>query len=200
MQNFYPRSPCGERLRALYWHCRRRAISIHALRVESDGQAGRQVLHHQSISIHALRVESDRAWAVQLPAGKDFYPRSPCGERPKCFLTIFAVTLFLSTLSVWRATLFGQSCKLTELNFYPRSPCGERQQYVLDAVRERIFLSTLSVWRATSKRPLFLFSYGNFYPRSPCGERQRRGPPRRQKRRDFYPRSPCGERRCYDER
>ena len=84
------------------------------------------------------------------PRSRHFYPRSPCGERPR-----------------WQA----QAQKDT--NFYPRSPCGERRVTVLgiqhrvgisihallaesDAfsicsqIREALFLSTLSLRRATT--------------------------------------------------
>ena len=57
---------------------------------------------------------------------RHFYPRSPCGERQSKKLRMMKCKLFLSTLSLRRATteiikklkLFGY--------FYPRSPCGER--------------------------------------------------------------------------
>ena len=35
-----------------------------------------------AISIHALLAESDGFYAGLLLANADFYPRSPCGERP----------------------------------------------------------------------------------------------------------------------
>ena len=80
----------------------------------------------ETISIHALLAESDtsnpaRAFLISYfyprsPCGErlgcwvvvyvyqHFYPRSPCGERP-CILTISICTaLFLSTLSLRRAT------------------------------------------------------------------------------------------------
>ena len=41
--------------------------------------AGRDVL---GISIHALLAESDVLIGVWQTMGWDFYPRSPCGERP----------------------------------------------------------------------------------------------------------------------
>ena len=102
--DFYPRSPCGERLYAnfsgFYWWI----ISIHALLAESDG--------------------------CQRPCERpttNFYPRSPCGERqpwtppPKIDICISIHALlaesdytaivgtsyskkFLSTLSLRRAT------------------------------------------------------------------------------------------------
>ena len=79
-------------------------ISIHAPRVGSDLKVFRAVLLH-AISIHAPRVGSDAfphphfpriyrflstlpAWGATLPGissvlrWKNFYPRSPRGERP----------------------------------------------------------------------------------------------------------------------
>ena len=101
---FYPRSPCGERrfhFNAGQHIC---VISIHALLAESDLN-----FHHRrpccfqflstlslrratcgavwgrcapQISIHALLAESDCFCLCHLPAPGNFYPRSPCGERP----------------------------------------------------------------------------------------------------------------------
>ena len=102
--NFYPRSPCGERL-TQFW----------------------QLHPKYPISIHALLAESDRRLLYILCGAHDFYPRSPCGER-RCSpgRCIFAPE-FLSTLSLRRATLprLPRPCPATY--FYPRSPCGERQ-------------------------------------------------------------------------
>ena len=56
--NFYPRSPCGERLRA---------------RAAEGGTP--------EFSIHALLAESDRANNFCLFQLILFYPRSPYGER-----------------------------------------------------------------------------------------------------------------------
>ena len=47
------------------------------------------------------------------PQGSDFYPRSPCGERPRIFLYL-----------------------TFHKNFYPRSPCGERQASDISVKRE----------------------------------------------------------------
>ena len=102
LQNFYPRSPCGERLNegvgkvaqyeisihALLAEsdirsalCRRpHDISIHALLAESDGRRRIQ-RHRDRISIHALLAESDPWTRLPKTGICDFYPRSPCGER-----------------------------------------------------------------------------------------------------------------------
>ena len=38
--------------------------------------------HPGCISIHALLAESDQLQGFLLAQGHNFYPRSPCGERP----------------------------------------------------------------------------------------------------------------------
>ena len=58
----------------------------------------------KAISIHALLAESDAHDAKGPGRVFDFYPRSPCGER-RCFGTVTLTDfLFLSTLSLRRAT------------------------------------------------------------------------------------------------
>ena len=145
-ENFYPRSPCGERLDKqiaqlteqafLSTLSLRRAttqmqaafkgpeISIHALLAESDGHTHYMGVYEQ-ISIHALLAESDSSACCGVRRKYNFYPRSPCGERQK-----------------------PRQTRTDTSNFYPRSPCGER--------------------RAILKLQCIL---GDFYPRSPCGER-----------------------------
>ena len=80
--NFYPRSPCGERR---YWF----GVPL----------VGRP------ISIHALLAESDMAFCMDCQKSTYFYPRSPCGERLNAHLYYHSRGLFLSTLSLRRATL-----------------------------------------------------------------------------------------------
>ena len=192
--NFYPRSPCGER-QDQNWASSsgplflstlslRRAtirpyqrhfpldISIHALLAESDHSETVPRRPHAYISIHALLAESDedQNWA------------SSSGP------------LFLSTLSLRRATHHGTN----------------------SGTNSTIFLSTLSLRRATCLHPFFVHLQNisihallaesdrtktgpaplgpYFYPRSPCGERPITaiGLPLIL---HFYPRSPCGERR-----
>ena len=123
--DFYPRSPCGERPTIcngilpmssfLSTLSLRRAtpadlqirvapnISIHALLAESDPGPG-WGRHSPAISIHALLAESDALGAVTSPA----------------------VSRFLSTLSLRRATTEAATTANEALHFYPRSPCGER--------------------------------------------------------------------------
>ena len=105
------------------------------------------------------------------------------------------MTIFLSTLSLRRATwglTGGLSC---DDYFYPRSPCGERHSGRIRNTVNLTFLSTLSLRRATCKGPGVCINALYFYPRSPCGERLRSAGPWQVEYMDFYPRSPCGERR-----
>ena len=101
---FYPRSPCGERLGTL------RTVSVKKtfLSTLSLRRATREQIlvqsallflstlslrratyleesesKPQSISIHALLAESDNSRADNVKRDKNFYPRSPCGERRK---------------------------------------------------------------------------------------------------------------------
>ena len=146
--HFYPRSPCGERLR----HCT-------------------TYLNCSRISIHALLAESDHPVTVFICVIKNFYPRSPCGERlafrvfksncfsisihallaesdPKLLTVSILINAFLSTLSLRRATSWRKQSN-----------------------RHKLFLSTLSLRRATLGARQQNYLRGNFYPRSPCGER-----------------------------
>ena len=105
MLYFYPRSPCGERLRVQCARVQVQLISIHALLAESDGFRGAYAVVPGQISIHALLAESDpRPW------------------RPSA-----ATSRFLSTLSLRRATPPETDGSGDLGYFYPRSPCGERR-------------------------------------------------------------------------
>ena len=85
------------------------------------------IVMYALISIHALLAESDTIFAV----------------RP------YDAPIFLSTLSLRRATSSMEDLEPSTTHFYPRSPCGERQ---------------CTPWNS----PTLCY----FYPRSPCGERQ----------------------------
>ena len=235
--NFYPRSPCGERQQSRGSYIRtekflstlslRRAtdtapvtgggvtISIHALLAESDVRniyavhwfstflstlslrratrafcwalpsklflstlslrratpRRKRLFHRCAISIHALLAESDTWYNAQKDKQKYFYPRSPCGERPADRCGASCRFLFLSTLSLRRATCNMHSLRYCCTNFYPRSPCGERP------INALLFLLALNI----SIHALLAESDGtgadrgwpvpHFYPRSPCGER-----------------------------
>ena len=79
--HFYPRSPCGERRRRAANCYLDKLISIHALLAESDYRISARYTN-KVISIHALLAESDVLAWCSFGGACDFYPRSPCGERP----------------------------------------------------------------------------------------------------------------------
>ena len=64
--NFYPRSPHGERPDWQLTPIQNAEISIHALRMESDNIYDYLQEMLDSISIHALRMESDCCNAVNV--------------------------------------------------------------------------------------------------------------------------------------
>ena len=102
------------------------SISIHALLAESD-PAKSESLTTYLISIHALLAESDEHTNNGSNANLDFYPRSPCGERP--------------TYRILRA-------KLSPISIH--ALLAESDPPVRDIIQwEGIFLSTLSLRRAT---------------------------------------------------
>ena len=84
-------------------------ISIHALLAESDMNWLRTAGVEDDISIHALLAESDIQAATLNRYHFDFYPRSPCGERHSPKVLFMISSLFLSTLSLRRATARGAS-------------------------------------------------------------------------------------------
>ena len=100
---FYPRSPCGERRPRCKgpWACFRFLSTLslrRATSVTTSFQGG------FAISIHALLAESDLKNAITAAPQQDFYPRSPCGERPNLLILEASAKIFLSTLSLRRAT------------------------------------------------------------------------------------------------
>ena len=65
-------------------------------------------------------------------------------------LKLAGPVLFLSTLSLRRATQSPAGRINVRINFYPRSPCGERLMDALKLAGPVLFLSTLSLRRATT--------------------------------------------------
>ena len=125
--NFYPRSPCGERPSVKWQFKRYIIISIHALLAESDRLCPICQWRRSLISIHALLAESDVSGLGRA-------------ARPG---------LFLSTLSLRRATRHDRQGLGQIVHFYPRSPCGERLFKNHIFFHYSLFLSTLSLRRAT---------------------------------------------------
>ena len=148
--NFYPRSPCGERPTTFPKLCTNMRISIHALLAESDfSTALPGAIHRIFLSTLSLRRATciRGAWHWHLLY---FYPRSPCGERRDSF-----------------------TAHIRKRYFYPRSPCGERRYAGLrHAPDYPISIHALLAESDPFHRPC-AWRTGHFYPRSPCGERPR---------------------------
>ena len=113
--------------------------------------------------------------AKSTPEEAYFYPRSPCGERRLFFIGLHLINsisihallaesdggsgvgswpreIFLSTLSLRRATVSAPNRPEEQKHFYPRSPCGERPPNTFRHCTTYLFLSTLSLRRATTIR------------------------------------------------
>ena len=178
---------------------------------------GRVYVRGSIISIHALLAESD--WSRRVPGGRrrHFYPRSPCGERLFEYIQAGTGILFLSTLSLRRATfcakcrcwvlsnisihallaesdIHAQNLCICVIHFYPRSPCGERlHTWQKVNPNPKIFLSTLSLRRATVEFKLYFINQ-EFLSTLSLRRATQRNKFRQSRNSHFYPRSPCGER------
>ena len=124
--------------------------------------------------------------------------------------------IFLSTLSLRRATPALPRRRREPGHFYPRSPCGERRRTSRRRLKPRDISIHALLAESDERIPQGAVLEQNFYPRSPCGERPFKSfnPPAMARflstlslRRatqcvvrsycyndHFYPRSPCGER------
>ena len=171
VQDFYPRSPCGERqpLR-MYHRVDREFLSTLSLRRATGKvkvvEPGLVFLSTLSLRRATVEEVSGDTWT------RDFYPRSPCGER--------------------RQNIRSPQARP---HFYPRSPCGERR----DKDQVVKCLAHISIHALLAESDLFKGDHGHisgdisihallaesdhgqgtlhsgtlrhFYPRSPCGER-----------------------------
>ena len=101
-------------------------ISIHTLLAESDVmhalKLANAVLFLSTLSLRRATLQNCR----NSQNIKNFYPHSPCGERPRDEHHANNQQEFLSTLSLRRATHGLPGCAPGFYNFYPHSPCGER--------------------------------------------------------------------------
>ena len=147
-------------------------ISIHALLAESDiisqtnGCATIPFL--STLSLRRATVTSSTVIVIL----RNFYPRSPCGERLRQRLT-----------ELWKLRISIHAL-LAESDVVD----------TLILTGSMLFLSTLSLRRATIDKIPNQCQIDHFYPRSPCGERHKTRRQSQCQNRDFYPRSPCGER------
>ena len=167
--DFYPRSPRGERPKLIVsppvqW------ISIHAPREGSD-RLGHCCVCACLISIHAPREGSDPSVPTGAGWDRNFYPRSPRGERLYDYGNNTAQFLFLSTLPARGATDTGHDiihCSLISIHA-PR----EGSDYTTHN-KQRCRKISIHAPREGSDvgLPLASACLRYFYPRSPRGERR----------------------------
>ena len=100
------------------------------------------------ISIHALLAESDHAPNHNPCLHSNFYPRSPCGERLSALWMALSRLLFLSTLSLRRATIMFVRCSCSS-RFLSTLSLRRATRGEIHANSQQEFLSTLSLRRAT---------------------------------------------------
>ena len=212
---FYPRSPCGERhdqvvveaarYQFLSTLSLRRATPVHDVESQKCG-----------ISIHALLAESDPARCRIIYNAANFYPRSPCGERPTRLSVILQQLLFLSTLSLRRATKFSPAGYMLQRISIHALLAESDERIAIENPIGFIFLSTLSLRRATaafllpvSDSPIsihallaesdaavaLLIRQDAISIHALLAESDHPDPARFPRAAHFYPRSPCGERR-----
>ena len=194
-RHFYPRSPCGERPPSTLRHCTTYLFlsTLSLRRATGHGHTGHGGVPF--LSTLSLRRATRASSALSL-CSVNFYPRSPCGERPD------------SGIGAWRYRYF-----------YPRSPCGERPCCPASSSTRQVFLSTLSLRRATPHvrrlPPHRAISIHALLAESdpghpaPCrsapsisihallAESDELLQAAAAHPVDFYPRSPCGERRVH---
>ena len=130
-------------------HTYRFFISIHALLAESD--RGQNPGPRTNTDFYPRSPCGERLWGVTNGyVIFYFYPRSPCGERQRIISRNTLHELFLSTLSLRRATgrVTGSSCSsLISIHaLLAESDCQWRRSVKLF----HQFLSTLSLRRATA--------------------------------------------------
>ena len=170
--NFYPRSPCGERRNPTN-HTNIPSKFLSTLSLRRATPRGTVSRNAETLFLSTLSLRrATRRRIFFLAGGRDFYPRSPCGERPNL------------QKNQHQRKRISIHALLAESDTHP----------ITILVRVVVFLSTLSLRRATHSCFLWSSRVRHFYPRSPCGERHKTAELIINVR-YFYPRSPCGERR-----
>ena len=170
-RDFYPRSPCGERRVASCRAVQVIDISIHALLAESD-LANLRGLYSEAIFLSTLslrRATSARSAATSAPvflSTLSLRRATPCIRLLSCCPRI-SIHALLAESDI------GLRCVGVFLGISIHALLAESDQAQESKMAEAlIFLSTLSLRRATFPVPGFAHSFFHFYPRSPCGERR----------------------------
>ena len=147
------------------------------------------------ISIHALLAESDPVRISRSRSRPNFYPRSPCGERPVLVNLLDGGIKFLSTLSLRRATRLYIVLTNNDVISIHALLAESDLPAIASLTAQSLFLSTLSLRRATGTFESLLYTMA-ISIHALLAESDPPHLPNYQHLQDFYPRSPCGERLC----
>ena len=191
--NFYPRSPCGERPPRKCLFPTLKSISIHALLAESDFQfLARGGYAFGFLSTLSLRRATSAFFGLTffLPY---FYPRSPCGERPKAGRIYPKREGFLSTLSLRRAT-GGQLHRGTSRAISIHALLAESDKKCRPNVAPAQAISIHALLAESDNRHIILFAVIAISIHALLAESDSNFQDKKQQGTYFYPRSPCGER------
>ena len=171
-----------------------KSISIHALLAESDKlvrmlngphskflstlslrratQKSSSKTHDRHISIHALLAESDLNQIQPRRFHYHFYPRSPCGERQPTAGRDNKNNVFLSTLSLRRATRADSLAHAPpQISIHALLAESDRAELNIRQIQKIISIHALLAESDRQSRQKAV-NMPNFYPRSPCGERR----------------------------
>ena len=168
------------------------------------------------ISIHALLAESDNSLLTSVVSSADFYPRSPCGERPTkddqatntqqisihallaesdLILHMARLTehLFLSTLSLRRATFIMTITIYIALKFLSTLSLRRATKIAVHSdlhshISIHALLAESDARRESRQQPAGISIHALLAESD--GDKRRKS----SNDSDFYPRSPCGER------
>ena len=220
--NFYPRSPRGERQRKSRAFCGRFYFYPRSPRGERQVRPLPPIVM-EDISIHAPREGSDISglqppvlrvqFLSTLPArGATDYdsdtgfwhwisihaPRE--GSDVHSFIRHGSAAEFLSTLPARGATPWAMPSASETISISIHAPREGSDSILLNCrMNRKLFLSTLPARGATRRAALRRQIHRHFYPRSPRGERHAKALAASNTP-YFYPRSPRGERRLWSVR
>ena len=146
--DFYPRSPCGERL---YYYNRAdgKLKFLSTLSLRRATQQTAPIIWVQGISIHALLAESDVLRGIVTPNRAHFYPRSPCGERPALDVAVYQ-TAIISIHALLAESDYAVQIVCVSGVISIHALLAESDPKILRHCTTYLFLSTLSLRRATS--------------------------------------------------
>ena len=169
--DFNPRSPHGER--RIFVQIQRSFWTFQStLPARGATLTKFAALFRRRISIHAPRTGSDWSGRDGLPAGEDFNPRSPHGERLASTTYARRSKRFQSTLPARGATTAkSRLCTASTISIHaPRT--GSDPLCGIHSPAKHTFQSTLPARGATQIKAWWLSLASHFNPRSPHGERR----------------------------